>query len=105
MPPDEHRPEVGHSVMPSGCAPDTRQDAEADRLDLQPPHDLQEVARRSGQPVELGDGEAVAIPDVIERRLKLLTFCYRRNLLAENLVAPGCPEVAFLRLQTGDLAE
>jgi hypothetical protein len=44
-----------------------RQDAEVDRLALQPRHDFQEVAHGSGQLVELGDGEALALPDVIKR--------------------------------------
>ena len=81
-----------------------RQDPEADLLGLQPGHDRQQVAHRPGQPVELGDGEGVALADVIEGRLKLLALGHRRHLLAENLVAPGRPKLAFLGFQTGDLA-
>ena len=68
---------------------------EADLLNLQPGDNGEQVAYRPRQPVELGDGKAVALAHVVECRLKLLALGNRRNLLAEYLVTPGRLKVAM----------
>ena len=89
----------------SGCAPGHGQHPQDDPLGFEPGDDLQQVADRPRQPVQLGHGEGVALADVIQRLFKLLTLGDRRHLLGENLIAPGGPKLALLGFQTGDLGE
>jgi hypothetical protein len=82
-----------------------RQHPERDLLGLKPGNDLQQVANRPRQPVQLGDGEGVALADVIQGGLKLLALSDRRHLLAENLVASGGSKFTLLSFETGNLGK
>ena len=85
--------------------PGHRQDPEADLLDLQPGDNGEQITNRSGQSVELGDGEAVAIAHIVEGGLKLLAFGNRGDLFLENPVTAGGPKLALLGFQAGELAD
>ena len=74
-----------------------RQHPETDPLGFEPGYNSQQITNRPGEPVELGDAEAVALAHVVECRLKLLALGNRRNLLVENLVATGGAKLAHLR--------
>ena len=89
----------------SGWAPDMDSNPERDFLAFEPGDDLQQIANRPRQPVQLGHGEGVAIANEIQGGLKLLAPSDRRHLLSEYLVATGSPKLALLGFETGDLGK
>ena len=74
-------------------------------LGFEPSDDLQQVADRPRQPVELGDDESIFLPAKIESQFKLVALRHRGDLLAENLLASGGPKLPLLGLQTGVLSD
>ncbi len=68
-------------------------------------HDVEEIADRSGVPVELGDNEAVTLPDVIQDLVKLISAGDRGNLLDKHLLAADTPKLPLLGFQPGHLSD
>ena len=92
-------------LVSSGSAPDIASTLSETFFGFKPGDDLQQIADRPRQPVQLGYDEGVALADVIQGGLKLLALSDRRHLLAENLIAPGGPKLALLGFETGDLGK
>ena len=61
----------------SGSAPDIASTLSETFLVSKPGDDLQQVADRPRQPVQLGHAEGVALADIIQSRLKLLALSDR----------------------------